>query len=338
MRRRTLLRAGVITPALAIFSSLAQRISPDVAALRRFLALPESQIDIATVKLAIDKMVDPRADIQWAERQLEELTAAASAIAGMRPFAQLPPVDVRVNAIRSCLYRSGPWNANKPFRYDLKNDPTGTKIVANKLLPHYLQTRLGNCVSMPALFLILAHRLKLDAALSTAPEHTFVKVRAESGTYSNHECTDDGGLKADSSYVREFEITPVAINKGVYLQPLTRKQTIVVMAGTLGEHYSRTDNVTGLHALADLMLEHEPDALDGIRTKMAAYGLTRDVRYRRKYARFEDMPPVDRADAIQLLRTLSDWEARAHALGWRPPSSAFEANYKRLVGAASPRS
>lgn len=334
MRRRMLLRVGAAASALSTISSFAQRTSPDVAILRRFLALPESQIDIATVKLAIDKMVDPRADIRWAERQLNELATGASAIVGMRYVAETPSVGARVNAIRTCLYRAGPWNAHRPFRYDLKNDPTGTKIIANKLLPHYLQTRLGNCVSMPALFLILAQRLKLDAMLSTAPEHTFVKVKSESGAYTNLECTHDGGMKADSSYIREFEITPAAVRNRVYLQPLTCKQTIVVMAGTLGEYYFRTNNVTDLHALADLMLEYEPDGLEGIRTKMAAYGLTRDVRYRKKYARLEDVPPAHRADAVQLLKTLSVWERKAFSLGWRPPSSAFEANYQRLVKGA----
>jgi len=335
MRRRVLLRAGAVAPALSMLSSHAARIPPDIAELRRFLALPESDIDIAAVKLSIDKMVDPSADIQRAERQVQELATAAAAIAGLRIFGEPPPVDVRVNAVRTCLYRPGPWNAQRAFRYDLQNDPTGTKILANKLLPHYLETRLGNCVSMPALFLVLAQKLRLDATLATAPEHTFVKVKTEAGTYSNHECTDDGGLKSDASYIREFEIAATAVQKGIYLRPLTRKQTVLVMAATLGEHYYRTSNVADLHALADLMLEHEPYGLEGNRTRTAAYGLALDLRYRRKYARFEDVPVEDRAGASQLLKSLNDLEKKAYALGWRPPSADFEANYQRLVKSVS---
>src|SRR3546814_13674837 len=45
----------------------------------------------------------------------------------------------------------------------------------NKLLPTYLASRRGNCVSMPVLHIILAEKLGLNVHLSTAPLHMFVR-------------------------------------------------------------------------------------------------------------------------------------------------------------------
>ena len=52
-------------------------------------------------------------------------------------------------------------------------------------MSNYLATKLGNCVSMPALFVIIGRKIGIDVTLSLAPEHMFVKFRDESGVYIN---------------------------------------------------------------------------------------------------------------------------------------------------------
>lgn len=332
-RRSALRLAGMLTGLCATGGMAASRGQSDALKLREFLSLPDSKIDYGVVKLAIDKMVDPSADIDRAERQIGVLFREAAALCGYS-FARQVSVEARVDALRTCLYRRGPWNENRPFRYDLENDPTGKEILENNLLPTYLEKRLGNCVAMPMLFLVLAQRMGVEACLSTAPEHVFVKVRDESGVYTNHECTHDGGLKADASYVREFEITPEAVKLGSYLRPLSKQEGILVMAEVLGSHYFRKEDGASLRAFADLVFEMNPGSLQAIHWTTAVYGLTLNVKFKKRYQRYEDVPPGERDEARRLLRNIRDLEAKAHALGWRPVSAAFEQNYRQLVQGA----
>lgn len=336
MRRRTFL-AGTMASHLWLAPSYAQRANPHIATLRSFLKLPDAQVDFAKVKLSIDQMIDPKADLVWATRQLDQITASVTNMITQKFFMRRVAAADKVDALRAYLYLAGTWNGNRVFKYDLENDPTGKTILANKLVPNYLRTRLGNCVSMPALFLILAQKLGVDAALSTAPEHYFVKYRDETGTYHNLETTHDGGLKRDASYVREFEISPKAMENRLYLQPLSPKQTIIAMAGSLAEHYYDKKNVPGLGALADMMLEFQPNCLEGILTKMSSYGAMLDLRYRSKYARFENIPPEEQEGAATLMRQIRTWEQKAEALGWHRPSKEFEAAYQRVVQGAKPK-
>lgn len=301
-------RRSVVTPLAGLLlgrstgvGALQRRQHADVQELRALLALPESKIDYGSVKLAIDKMVDPSADIDRAERQIGALFREAAALCGYS-FVRQVSVEARVDALRTCLYRRGPWNENRPFRYDLENDPTGKEIPENSLLPTYLDKRLGNCVSMPILFLVLAQRMGVEASLATAPEHVFVKVRDESGTYTNHECTHNGGLKADASYIREFEITPEAVKLGTYLRPLSKKDGILVMAGILGSHYYRKEDIASVAAFANLVSEASPGSLRAIQWRTAVHGLTLNVRFRRRYPRYENIPISERDEVHGLLR------------------------------------
>jgi len=171
------------------------------------LAAPESDVDLARSKIAIDRLIDPSID---AERTLAQLDAMASQVRSMVP-ASASKHDVVV-ALQTYLYVAGPWNGGQPFRYDL-DDPYG-KIVKNKLLATYLATRRGNCVSMPLLFIVLGQKLGLDVTAAEAPEHVFVKFRDEQGRLFNIEATS-GGFKADAGYEKDLPMSPQALASGI---------------------------------------------------------------------------------------------------------------------------
>jgi hypothetical protein len=83
----------------------------------------------------------------------------------------------KLDALRALIYKSGPWNGFRPFDYDFDN----FKDLRVKLLSRYLETRLGNCVTMPILFLILAEKIGLDLSLAVAPVYLYLRRRDESG-------------------------------------------------------------------------------------------------------------------------------------------------------------
>ena len=107
---------------------------------------------LTSTKLSLDKIIDPTTDNAEVRRKIDDLTAKARAMLGPNPT----DID-KIGAVRQVLYKAGPWNDYHPFTYN-HADPYG-KDIKTKLLANYLHTRLGNCVSMPTLFLIIADRL-----------------------------------------------------------------------------------------------------------------------------------------------------------------------------------
>src|SRR5690554_519869 len=223
---------------------------PNVQALRQLFATPESRLDLATAKLAIDRMIDPSIDETATLRKLDDLAAR---IQGRIPAGASS--RAKLYLLLSSLYQPGPWNDHRPFSYDL-SDPLGT-ATRNKLLSTYLTTRKGNCVSMPVLVMLLGQRLGLDVTLATAPMHVLVKFRGDDGQWINVETTS-GGFKQDASYQREMDITPLAMANRIYLHPLSKRESLGVMASTLMEHYGETSRQNHRIQVANLALEANP--------------------------------------------------------------------------------
>ena len=174
----------------------------------------------------------------------------------------------------------GDWNGHRPFQYDL-SDPLGHKI-ANKLLPTYLATRRGNCVSMPVLFIILADRLGLPVTASTAPQHIFAKFRDDStGKMMNIEATS-GGLPARDAWYREnMPMSDAAVKNGVYLKTLSRKETAAVMAEIVVEHFMATKRYRDVIAVSDLIIKQNASFVDPILSRGSAYGTLIETEFRR---------------------------------------------------------
>ena len=99
---------------------------------------PEQQIDLARAKLTIDRTIDPSIDIEANIQRLDHMV--------VRELSGNATSLDKLKALHEYLYQDSAWNGNQGFRYDF-NDPLGQDI-RNKLLPTYLATKRGNCVSM----------------------------------------------------------------------------------------------------------------------------------------------------------------------------------------------
>jgi regulator of sirC expression with transglutaminase-like and TPR domain len=287
------------------------------------LATPEQDVDLARAKLTIDRLIDPSIDVETTVAQLHALAQAV--------VARLPAGASRSDQhalLLSTLYEPGPWNDHRPFSYDLEN-PLGTDIQA-KLLSTYLRTRKGNCVSMPILVTLLADRLGLPATLATAPEHVLTKVVDDRGQWLNIEATD-GGFKYDSSYERELGISAKAIENGIYLRPLSRREAIGVMLATLMEFY----NATGQHerqiTVAERALSLNANDVVAMQHLGGANYKLLQERYVSHYPTPAQIPAELRADFERLSRDNLRWYAQAEALGWTVPTPEQRAAYLQQI-------
>jgi len=141
---------------------------PEAKLVDALLRQPEKDMDLARIKLSIDKMIDPGVDVEAGMKLVDDMAAQVRAM-----LSGFPSSNVRLQALRAYLYEKGAWNDYQTYSYDF-DDPLG-KNIRNKLLLHYIASKKGNCVTMPLLFVILGQRLGLDVTISTVPYHLFAK-------------------------------------------------------------------------------------------------------------------------------------------------------------------
>lgn len=291
--------------------------------LRAILRLPDEQIDLARAKLTIDRMIDPKINVANSLKQLDAMVAEIK-------FRL--PADAsghkRLEALQAYVYQAGYWNGNKPFRYDL-DDPFGDNI-RNKLLPTYLSTRKGNCVSMPMLFVILGQKLGINLTLSTAPEHFFVKYWGDDGNIYNFEATS-GGAILDSSMQKSFPMSAKALSNGIYMQPLSKRESVAAMMGILMEYYRQPGQEEERIAVGRLALEYYPKDISAVLSVAAGYHRLIKNEFMSKYPEPKNIPLEERARFIELTENSDRWWNRAQALGWHMPDEKARTNYLKHI-------
>ena len=281
-------------------------------AVRAVLATPDDQLDFAKAKLEFDKIIDPTIDIDAWMQKLSQMEQVVRTMAG--PSASRWE---KLGAIQKYIYASGEWNDHRPYAYDLA-DPLG-KNISNKLLTTYLSTRRGNCVSMPILFLILANRLGEHVTASTAPSHIFVRVVDDTtGKTINLEPTNGAGPTRDVWIRQQFPMTDQAIANGLYLQTLTKKETLALMASTVLEYYYGDGRYLDAIQIADVILEYYPKLVSALVTKGSAYGRLAEVNFEQRYPTRNDIPLDLRPEYQRLHEQNYAIIDQAEALGWRP--------------------
>lgn len=281
----------------------------DFAAIRALLAFPEDKVDLTKAKLTIDKLIDPTVDIVATTAQLDSMAEQVRAT-----FPKGASSRTKLEALRSFLYDAGP--GKRPFAYDL-SDPLG-RTLRTKLLTTYLATRRGNCISMPILFILLGQRLGLDVTAATAPLHVFVKYRDETGAWFNLETTSGAGFTSDAWIQKNMPMTPQALENGLYMRPLSKRETVSVMLEVLIQSYRERADSGAMLELAQLLLARDPKSASAMLYMGGAYYVMYQQEFVNRYPRRSDVPVLLRGRYGELEENMAVWRARAEELGWRP--------------------
>lgn len=265
--------------------------------------------DVLDVKLAIDAMLEPSARIDESRAAVNELSTT------LLPWAKGARTSHdKLKVLRRFIYEAGPWNSYRPFVYDMA-DPSG-KNPNNQMLTSYLQTRLGNCVTMPILVMILGRRLGLRMTLVDAPSHVFVKFTDDLGKEWNLEATSGAGYTRDVWYRQNISMKDEAVTNGTYLRALGDEEVKALMLSSLASKELKIGSPENAIVIANVMLRHAPRLVLGWLYRGSAYGklLRRDIT--EPFPDLAFLPPDIRAYAETLYRqNLADF-AQAEALGW----------------------
>jgi len=271
----------------------------------------QERLDLLDVKLAVDYLVDPTTDPVSSRATIDRMAADVLRMAGENAGSAR-----KLEALRRYLYESGEWNEHRPFTYDL-SDPLGEKP-ANRLLQRYLDTRQGNCITMPILFLALGQRLGLKMTLAHAPLHVFIKYTDDAGSTWNLEATSGGGYTRDLWYRQKLPMSDEAVAKGTYLRALGHEGAVALIASFLVEHHLAEGQFEAAISTADVILQHYPDFAYLLVKRGSAYGALLRRELAGKYTQASDIPPDLKAKFDRWYQENLAAFAQAEALGWRP--------------------
>lgn len=268
----------------------------------RLLAPRDDKIDLVEAKLTIDRIVDPTTNTAATRRKLTEIATAIREMAGPNAKA-----SDKIAAMRRYIYQPGPWNGGSTFAYD-HDDPDG-KVAAHKTLAYYLQTKRGNCITMPVLFLALAEKLGVEVTLTTAPRHLLIQFRdPDTGNSVNLEATSGANPQRVEWLRSQLPMTDKAIVSGMYLKHLTRKQMVAVLAETILQKLNQDGKDEERIQVAETMLEQYPQCDVAL---LNIYDASRRLLNERLLSRGVDIENLTPAEQIKFDRWLEKGLAAA---------------------------
>ena len=197
--------------------------------IQHILTKPDAEIDIARAMLTISKIVDPSVDIDAYMLKIDGLVDTLQGMAGDR--------EVSLKDINQLMYEKGPWNNNQEYTYNL-DDPFG-KDIKNHMLSNFLDTKVGNCVSMPMLYYILGRRFNYQLFISTAPSHLFVQGLVKDGLIGI-ETTRKAKSWPLEAFKKQWTVTETAKKNKLYFQRLPNKGIISQLLNAAVIHFIET--------------------------------------------------------------------------------------------------
>lgn len=141
-------------------------------------------------------------------------------------------------AVFTYMTDSIPENNYAPYQYDLENF-MGDSDYESFMVTRLLQTRKGNCHSLPYLYKILADEMGAEACLALAPMHVFIKHRDEDGKWWNLELTS-GTFSRTSFIIESFGVTDAGMQSGLYMKPLSTLESVALCLSDLIDYYEKT--------------------------------------------------------------------------------------------------
>jgi len=124
-----------------------------------------------------------------------------------------------------------------PYKYDF-DDFFGHQDWRKMFVSKLLETKQGNCHSLPYLYKIVAEEMGVEAHLALAPNHFYIKHRNKKNGWYNTELTS-GIFPIDAWIMASGFVHLDAIVNGVYMKALTDKESIALCLVDLAQGYQK---------------------------------------------------------------------------------------------------
>ena len=122
-----------------------------------------------------------------------------------------------------------------PFVYNF-DDFAGQKDWSDMFVSKLMQTKKGNCHSLPYLYKMIMDELGQPAYLSLAPNHIYIKAQNKRVGWYNIELTC-GDFPTDAWLMASGYIHTDALRNGIYMDTLSQKQSVSLCLVDLAQGY-----------------------------------------------------------------------------------------------------
>lgn len=155
-----------------------------------------------------------------------------------------------------------------PFSYNYE-DFAGQKDWTNMFVSTLVQTKKGNCHSLPYLYKMIMDELGYESHLALAPNHIYIKANNKKVGWYNIEltCAD---FPTDAWYAASGYIHTDAIRNGIYMRGLSDKEAVAMTLVDLAQGYqAKFGKKDGNFIIkcCDTALEHFPKYINAMLLK-----------------------------------------------------------------------
>ncbi len=140
-------------------------------------------------------------------------------------------------AIFTYMTEKIPENNYQPMAYDFENF-MGDDDYNSFMVSTLLNSKKGNCHSLPYLYKILADEVNVEAFVATAPMHVYIRHKDEEGNWWNLELTS-GTFSRTSFIMESFNVSDAGMESGLYMKPLDGKELLVLCLSDLMDYYEK---------------------------------------------------------------------------------------------------
>jgi len=206
----------------------------------------------------------------------------------------------------------------QPYTYDF-NDIWGYKDWSNMFVSKLLDTKKGNCHSLPYLYKILADEINAKAYIAVAPNHFYIKHQNKANGWYNTELTS-GIFPIDAWLMASGYIHLDAIVNKLYMEALNDEQMIALCLMDLAKGYERKLGVLAQNEFVlkccNAALKVYPHYVNALLLKAETKKKMFDALMTKYNAQYPtdilNMPEVQK-----LFTEMTNLYAQIHALGYR---------------------
>lgn len=260
-------------------------------------------IDIGTDALRMGKDIYPEIDVAHYSARIDRLAAQVRRCVG-----DVRNPDFRIRCLNTVLFRVEKFQAHR--------DPAAQRRQENYYLNRVLETKTGNCFSLPLLYVAVAQRLGWPVSLVHVPDHSFVRYVDATLGRQNIEVTSGGRYVPDERYRVDFRVSEAGQQAGTYMRTLLPQELRGDLLAVNAVAFSRRGDWVRAQACLQEAVRQNPRFADAWKNL--------SLVYQRLSKRSEA------TQAARYLRQAQACEKTLERLGFVPPSDvpAFNRNGK----------
>lgn len=205
-----------------------------------------------------------------------------------------------------------------PHTYDF-SDIWGHNEWSNMFVVKLLDTKTGNCHSMPYLYKILADEIGAKAHIAVAPNHFYIKHQSKGNGWYNTELTS-GIFPVDAWLMASGYIHLDAIVNKVYMEALNEKQMLALNLIDLAKGYERklgaNANLDFVIKCCDTTLKYYPHYINALLLKAE----TKKKLFDELMMKYNAKNPADifhLPEAQTIFNEMTNLYVQIHELGYR---------------------